>query len=106
MAVLGYNGHYISVFLTPDKSGNSSCIPFVEIRHKGDRGPLARLMLKEAFETADAASAHGLEMGKKWVDEQNTKNKLMQIGGAVRKVTSKLKPGAFGFKSWLASLFL
>jgi hypothetical protein len=52
MAVLRYNDHYISVFLTPDKSGNSSRIPFVEIRHKQDRGPVARLMLDEAFANA------------------------------------------------------
>ena len=99
MAVQGYNGHYISVFLTPDKSGNSSCVPFVEIRHKGDQGPLARLMLEEAFERADDANAHGFAMGKKWVDERSAG----EIAGT--KTTSKLKPGAVGFKSWLTSLF-
>ena len=102
MAVQGYNGHYISVFLTPDKSGNSSCIPFVEIRHNGDQGPLARLMLEEAFERADDANAHGLAMGKKWVDERNSKTKASGVGGVAS--TSNLKP-ALGFRSWLTSLF-
>ncbi len=106
MAVLRYSGYYISVFLTPDKSGHSSCIPFVEIRHKGDPGPLVRLMLKEAFETAVDANAHGLKMGKNWVDEEIAKNKLMLLGRAMTKVTSKLKPDSFSFKTWLTSLFL
>lgn len=102
MAVKGYNGHYISVFLTPDKSGNSSCVPFVEIRHKGDQSPLARLMLEEAFGSADDANAHGLEVGKKWVDERNAKSGAGGVCGD--DSTSSLKAG-LGFKSWLTSLF-
>jgi hypothetical protein len=104
MAVLGYNGHYISVFLTPDKSGHSACIPFVEIRHRVDQNPLARLMLKEAFVTAEEASAHGLDAGKKWVDERNAKVKAKEVGEA--EVATQLKPATLGFKSWLTSLFL
>ena len=38
MPSLRYGDYYISVFHTPDKSGNSSCIAFVEIRHQRDRG--------------------------------------------------------------------
>jgi hypothetical protein len=102
MAVQGYKGHYISVFLTPDKSGNSSCVPFVEIRHNGDQGPLARLMLEEAFESAVEASAYGFKVGKQWVDERNAKTEAGGVCGD--DSTSSLKPG-LGFKSWLTSLF-
>jgi hypothetical protein len=62
--VLRYSDHYISVFLTPDKFGNSSCAPFVEIRHKQDQGPVAGLMLDEVFANAADASVYGLKMGK------------------------------------------
>ncbi|HEX2933197.1 MAG TPA: hypothetical protein VHV54_25940 [Candidatus Binatia bacterium] len=84
MAVLRYNDHYISVFLTPDKSGNSSCIPFVEIRHKHDHGPVARLMLDEAFATAIEASVYGLKRGKQWIDEKLAASKALKAGGAVK----------------------
>jgi len=60
MAVLRYNGYYVSVFHTPDRSGNSSCIPFVEISHKRDHGPATRLMLNEAFTTAQDGAPTGL----------------------------------------------
>ena len=89
MAVLRYHDHYISVFLTPDKSGKSSCIPFVEIRHKRDHSPVARLMLDEAFTTALDASTHGLEMGKKWIDERDAKRKSLRSDRVVKKVASK-----------------
>ena len=49
MATQRYNDYYISVLHTPDNSGNSSCIPFVEIRHKRGHDPEARLMLNEAL---------------------------------------------------------
>ena len=73
MAVLRYSNHYISVFLTPDKSSNSSCVLVVEIRHKRDHSPIARLVSGEAFVTTEDASARGFELGKKWIDERSQK---------------------------------
>jgi hypothetical protein len=73
MAVLRYSNHYISVFLTPDKSGNSSCILVVEIRHKRDHSPIARLVSGEAFATVEDASARGFELGRKWIDDRSRK---------------------------------
>jgi hypothetical protein len=85
MAILRYNDHYISVFLTPDKSGNSSCLAFVEIRHKQDRSPITRLVLEEAFANATEARVYGLKMGKKWIDERRAESKVLKSGGAVTK---------------------
>jgi len=104
MAVLRYDDYYISVFHTPDRSGNSSCIPFVEIRHKRDHSPTARLMLNEAFTTAQDASAHGFEMGKQCVDARVAKSNSPQSGGVVTKAARELQPVPFGFKTWLVSL--
>ena len=64
MPALYYRNHYISVFQIPDKSGNSSCIACVEIRHKLEGSPSARLMLNGPFSTAHEASEHGFVMGK------------------------------------------
>lgn len=77
MAVLSYNNHYISVVLTPDKSGNSSCVPVVEIRHKRDKSPLTRLVISEAFTSTRNAKAYAFEIGKKWVDERYPKSPLL-----------------------------
>lgn len=104
MAVLRYNGYYISVFHTPDRSGNSSCIPFVEIRHKRDHSPATRLMLNESFIIAQDASAHGFEMGKQWVDARVAKSNSPQSGGVVATAAGELQPVRFGFKTWLTSL--
>jgi hypothetical protein len=73
MAVLRYSNHYISVFLTPDKSSNSSCILVVEIRHKRDHSPIARFVSGEAFVTTEDASARGFELDKKWIDDRSRK---------------------------------
>lgn len=99
MAVVRYRNYYISVLLTPDKSGNSSCIPFAEIRHKGDHSPVARLMFSEAFDDANDATSHGLVMGKKWVDEKEAANKSKQSSESGTEVAGKLQPEPFGFKS-------
>jgi hypothetical protein len=64
--------NYISVFHTPDKSDNSYCVPFVQIRHKSAHSPEARLMLNDAFDTACDASAHSFAVGKQWVDRRVT----------------------------------
>ena len=104
MAVLRYNGYYVSVFHTPDRSGNSSCIPFVEIRHKRDHGPGTRLMLNEAFTTAQDASAHGFGIGKQWVDARFAKSNSPQSGGVVTQAAHELQSIPFGFKAWLTSL--
>jgi hypothetical protein len=85
MAVLRYNDHYISVFLTPDKSGASSCIPFVEIRHKHDHGPMARLTPSEAFASELDASAYGFKMGKQWIDEKLAADKAPRASGILSK---------------------
>lgn len=106
MAVLRYNDHYISVFLTPDKSGDSSCIPFVEIRHKRDSHPVARLVSGEAFTTAAEASAHGVDEGKKWIDDQIAERKpAARPSGVVTATAITNQPLHLGFKSWLASFF-
>ena len=106
MATLHYNDYYISVLHTPDSSGNSSCIPFVEIRHKRDNDPAARLMLTEAFSTARDASAHGFKIGKQWVDERVAKANSVQTGGVATKTADDSRPVRSGFKSWLSSLLL
>jgi hypothetical protein len=77
MAVLRYHDHYISVVLTPDKSGNSSCIPVVEIRHKRDNAPVTRLVISEAFTSTRVAKARAFETGKKWVDERYPKSTIL-----------------------------
>jgi hypothetical protein len=68
MAVLYYNDHYISVFLTLDKSNNSAWVPFVEIRHKSDASPVARLTISEVFNTDGDAQHRGFEEARKWID--------------------------------------
>jgi hypothetical protein len=80
MAVLLYNEHYISVFLTPDKSGDLSYIAVVEIRNKRDNDPAARLMMGEAFATTEDASVRGFEMGRKWIDERQPKSREQKMG--------------------------
>ena len=106
MPNLRYNEYYISVFHLPDKSGNSSCIPFVEIRHKRDRGLEARLMLNEAFSTAYDANAHGFAMGKQWVDEQVAKRNPLTSAGVVTKAPAESQFLRFRLKAWFASLLL
>lgn len=70
MTVLLYNNHYISVLLTPNKSGDSAYNAVVEIRNKRENQPAARLIIGEAFASAADASTRGVEMGKKWIDER------------------------------------
>lgn len=70
MPRLRYRNYYISVFHVPDKSGNSSCIPCLEIRHKLDHGPAARLTLSDAFGSAPEATEHGFAVGRRWVDDR------------------------------------
>ena len=74
MAVLLYKDHYISVLLTPDKSGDSSCIAVVEMSNKRDNNPAARVVIGEAFATTEDASVRGFELGKKWIDERQPKS--------------------------------
>ncbi len=104
MATQRYNDYYISVFHTPDNSGSSSCIPFVEIRHKRGHDPEARLMLNEAFSTARDANAHAFTMGKRWVDERIAKGNSVQLGAVATKTAGESPPVRSGFKSWLSSL--
>jgi hypothetical protein len=99
---LRYNDYYISVFHIPDKSGNSSCIPCVEMRHKRDQSPSARLTINEAFSSAQDASAHGFAMGKQWVDERVAQRISAQSGGIATKTTGASQPLRLG-KSWLPS---
>ena len=104
MATQRYNDYYISVLHTPDNSGNSSCIPFVEIRHKRGHDPEARLMVNEAFSTARDANAHGFTIGKRWVDERIAKGNSVQLGAVATKTAGESPPIRSGFKSWLSSL--
>lgn len=97
MPSLRYRDHYISVFHLPDKSGKSSCIPCVEIRHKHDRALSARLMLNESFSTAHDASEHGFATGKQWVDQQSAHKR------PVSALSEVLEPIRFRLKSWFAS---
>jgi hypothetical protein len=100
MAVLSYRDHYISVLLTPDKSGTFSYIPIVEIRPKRDNNPAARLILTEAFATFTEARAQGLDAGKKWVDERNPKRKSVEAKDeSEKKAQNRNSKVAFGFKS-------
>jgi hypothetical protein len=80
MTVLLYNNHYISVLLTPDKSGDSAYNAVVEIRNKRENHPAARLIIGEAFATAADASTRGVEMGKKWIDERQSKSRAQKAG--------------------------
>jgi hypothetical protein len=80
MAVLLYNNHYISVFLTPDKAGDLSYVAVVEIRNKRDNDPAARLIMGEAFATTEDASVRGFEMGRKWIDERQPKSRGQKTG--------------------------
>ena len=64
MPNLRYRNYYISIFHLPDKSGDSSCIGCVEIRHKLNDSPAARVMLSDGFHTVHEPSDHGFEMGK------------------------------------------
>jgi hypothetical protein len=75
MTVLLYDNHYISVLLTPDKSGDSAYNAVVEIRNKRENHPVARLIIGEAFATATDASTRGVEIGKKWIDERQSKSR-------------------------------
>jgi len=104
MATQRYNNYYISVFHTPDNSGKSSCIPFVEIRHKRDHDPETRLMLNESFSTAREANTHGFAMGKRWVDERIAKGNSVQLGAVATKTAGESPSVCSGFKSWLSSL--
>src|SRR5262245_20618895 len=103
MPRLRYKDYYISVFHTPDKSGNLSCVPFVEIHHKRGRGLEVRLMLNEAFSTAFDASAHGFAMGKQWVDEQISQRNPVRSTKVARK-TAVQSPIPFRFRSWFMLL--
>lgn len=97
MAVLRYLNHYISVLLTPDKSGNFSYIPIVEVRHNRDNNPMARLVSTEAFANFTEARAYGFTVGKNWVDEQNVKRKSV---ATIEKEAQNRNPKvAFDFKS-------
>ena len=98
MAVLRYRDHYISVLLTPDKSGTLSYIPIVEIRPKRDNNPAARLILTAAFATFTDARAQGLNAGKKWVDERNPK-RVEAKDKSEKKAQNSNPKVAFGFKS-------
>jgi hypothetical protein len=106
MPSLRYNDYYISVFHTPDKSDNSSCVPFVEIRHKSAHSPEARLMLNDAFGSAYDASAHGFAMGKQWIDQRVTQINPATSSETATKAFTKSPPIRFRLKSWLASLLL
>jgi hypothetical protein len=101
-----YSDYYISVFHTPDQSGNASCVPFVEIRHKRDRGPEVRLMLNEAFSSEREASTRGFAAGKQWVDERLAKRNPMTSTGIAKKAPVGSQRIRFRLKSWFVSLRL
>ena len=103
MPSLRYGHYYISVFHTPDKSDNSSCVPFVEIRHKSAPSPEARLMLNDAFGSAYDASAHGFAMGKQWVDQRVTQINAGTLSEIETRALAKSPSMRFRLKSWLAS---
>src|SRR5688572_13948643 len=109
MAVLLCRDRYISVLLAPDKSGNSSYIPIVEIRHKRDNNPAARLVSTGAFLRFTEARIHGLDMGKKWIDEQTPKPKSAVATGETRKRCKAEIPRSFSalsFESRFSSMNL
>lgn len=106
MAVLYYNDHYISVFLTPDKTNNSACVPFVEIRHKWDESRVARLTISEVFNTDEEAQHRGVEEARKWIDQRATKIVSHGLDGVGSKVGNERPAVLLGFKAWLAALFV
>ena len=69
MPSLRYRNAYISIFHIPDKSGNSSCIAYVEIRHKLEGSPSARLVLNGPFSDAHPAREHAFAMEKERIDD-------------------------------------
>ena len=73
--------------------------PIVEIRHKRDNNPAARLVSTEAFLRFTEARIHGLDMGKKWIDEQTPKPKsAVATGENEKEVQSRNPKVVFGFK--------
>ena len=68
MPSLRYRNAYISIFHIPDKSGNSSCIAYVEIRHKLEGSPSARLVLNGPFSDAHQAREHAFAMEKERIE--------------------------------------
>ncbi len=103
MPNLRYRNYYISVFHMPDKSGNSSCIACVEIRHKVDDSPAARVMLSGGFHTAQEASEHGFELGKQWVDDRlSNRGKSAPTGQIATETGGDPAPLRARFKGWIA----
>jgi hypothetical protein len=98
MPSLRYKDHYISVVELPDKSGKSSLILCVEIRHERDRVPPARLMLEQSASMVKDARAHGFATGKQWIDRQSADK------SSVSALAGELPPVHLRLKSWLASL--
>ena len=103
MPSLRYRDYYISVLHIPDKSGDSSCIACVEIRHKLHDSPAAKGMLSGALLVAHDVDKHGFTMGKQWVDDRIAK-KSVSSDRIETEAGDKLLPVRAGFKDWLALL--
>lgn len=104
MAILRYRDYYISVLFTPDKSGNASYVPFVEIRHNRGSTPIVRLTPGQSFSRSSEAKVHGFEIGKKWIEETAAQRKLARSEAPVQHRTGNNI--RFRLKTWFASLFL
>lgn len=74
MPQVRHKKHYISVLHLPDKSGESSCICCVEIRHEREQVLSTRLMLNQRFATEQDATERGFAVGKQWVDQRSGDN--------------------------------
>lgn len=71
MPKVRHRNHYISVIHLPDKSGKSTCVCCVEIRHEREQVLSTRLMLDRSFDTEQDATEHGFAAGKQWVDQRS-----------------------------------
>jgi hypothetical protein len=65
-----YKNHYISVVHLPDKSLESACTCYVEIRQEREQVLSTRLILGEGFKTEQDATERGFAVGKQWVDQR------------------------------------
>lgn len=96
MSSLRYKDYYISVFHIPDKAGGFSCRPCVEIRHKLDTSPTTRLLFEESFAAGQAATTHGVEFAKQWIDAKKDPRARPQPAGESQSIR-------VAFKAWIVS---
>lgn len=98
MSTLRYKDYYISILHLPDKSGRSSSIACVEVRHELDSVPTVRWMLDAASNNA-GTHAQRAAVAKQWIDRQSAHK---DVAVAERGVASA--PLRFWLKACFTSL--